>query len=477
VKINYEKAILIFLLLLVCYFPLFLHLDSLGLYIYDEARLAINAIEMVDKGEWLTTYFDGQPDLWNTKPPLMIWLQAACIKIFGIGELALRLPAAISGLLTILFVCYFCWKILRRKYLGIFAALVLLTTPGYLTTQVTRTGDYDALLILFTTIFLLTIFQWIQSDSAEKKNKLLIIAAGALSLAVLSKSIVGLLFLPVVMAWIIWKQKLPVLLKTSQFYFGIGIFLCLVGGYYGFREFYNPGYLEAVWQNEIGGRYLDAQEDHTGPFSFFFKRLWEVKFLPWLFFLPLSLVFVRKEPPQIRSFIYFLMIAALWFLLVVSFSTTKLEWYDAPVYPLLAIVVALSIENLFLFFQATFSSNKLALLIVFGLAIFGMPYKKIISTIYLPSHTHSVNFYSGFIKMIPQHKKFTIVNEGYNAHIQFYKRLYEDQGYEIKRKFPSQLVAGETAMICEDLVNEKVHANFNFEILEQWRTCRLVLIK
>ncbi|MBJ6109715.1 hypothetical protein JAO73_11875 [Hymenobacter sp. BT523] len=43
---------------------------------WDEARLAVNATEILQSGDWLITRYDGQPDLWNTKPPLFIWLQA-----------------------------------------------------------------------------------------------------------------------------------------------------------------------------------------------------------------------------------------------------------------------------------------------------------------------------------------------------------------------------------------------------------------
>jgi len=57
-------------------FLLFGHIEKLPLRQYDEARQAINAMEMVQSGNWLVTTYDGEPETWNTKPPLLIGLQA-----------------------------------------------------------------------------------------------------------------------------------------------------------------------------------------------------------------------------------------------------------------------------------------------------------------------------------------------------------------------------------------------------------------
>jgi len=58
----------------VVYFPLFLHLENLPLRIWDEARLAVSAYEMSHNGNYIVVHFDGKPEMWSTKPPLMIWL-------------------------------------------------------------------------------------------------------------------------------------------------------------------------------------------------------------------------------------------------------------------------------------------------------------------------------------------------------------------------------------------------------------------
>jgi len=50
------------------------HVATPVLQLWDEARLAVNATEMLQSGDWLVTRYDGSSDLWNTKPPLLIWL-------------------------------------------------------------------------------------------------------------------------------------------------------------------------------------------------------------------------------------------------------------------------------------------------------------------------------------------------------------------------------------------------------------------
>ena len=122
----------IILLAIIIYFPLFLHLTSLSVRVFDESRLALNAYEMLKTGNIVVTYYEGLPDMWNTKPPLMIWILAISIKIFGLNELALRLPAALAALATCFLLLWFARKVFQKFWLGCIAAIVLVTSNGYI---------------------------------------------------------------------------------------------------------------------------------------------------------------------------------------------------------------------------------------------------------------------------------------------------------------------------------------------------------
>ncbi len=473
----FKKILLGVLLLATCYFPLFLHLDSLALFSFDEARLALNAWEMHESGHFLVTTFQGEPDLWNTKPPLMIWLQVLSMKLLGVNELAVRLPAALAALATILVIGAYCWRILQRPTLGLFAILTLLTTPGYIHKHVSRTGDYDALLILWLTLFLLSCFQLTQTSESRRYNRLLRFTALWLALAVLTKSVAGLLFLPAVGIYFVWKKEWPRLFKTPAFYQALALFLGLTLGYYGWREVVQPSYLEAVWNNEWGGRYLQVLEDHGAPFGYYFENIWKEHFLPWLFFLPLAIALAWRSSRLDRTFLQFLLLAISSFLLIISLSKSKLEWYDAPIYPLLALVVGLGLEIVYVKIKTEWSTNTFLGLLLFSCAIFGMPYRTIFSKVYLPSHTKPMNQYGDFIEQLPQHRSYALVKLDYNAQLIFYEKWYRGKdNYDLKQKFPDQLRLGETAMLCGPEVRDSVQDRFKYEVLESWKSCELVKI-
>ena len=152
------KYIAYILLAVLVYFAIFWNLDYMPIRLWDESRLAINALEMYKNGNYIVTYFDGLPDMWNTKPPLMIWLQVLMFKAFGISVLSLRLPSAISALLTTIAILFFSIKYLKSFWFGFVAVFVLISIDGYIELHSIRTGDYDSLLTLFTTLSGLTYF-------------------------------------------------------------------------------------------------------------------------------------------------------------------------------------------------------------------------------------------------------------------------------------------------------------------------------
>jgi 4-amino-4-deoxy-L-arabinose transferase-like glycosyltransferase len=86
--------------------------------VWDEIRLANNTIEMVDTGNLLVTRYDGKPEVWNTKPPLQIWLEALSVKVLGIQSLAFRLPSALAALATVLLL----FRFARRQLDDLWAA-------------------------------------------------------------------------------------------------------------------------------------------------------------------------------------------------------------------------------------------------------------------------------------------------------------------------------------------------------------------
>jgi 4-amino-4-deoxy-L-arabinose transferase-like glycosyltransferase len=471
-KFMLRKGFGVAFLLIICYFPLFFHLDSLPIQIYDESRLAVNAVRMADNGNFLVPYFGKEPDMWNTKPPLMIWFQVLSYKIFGISELSVRLPSAIAGLFTVLFIGFFCWKKLKRPILGLAAMGVLLTTPGYISTHVTRTGDYDSLLILFMVLFLFTFFRFVHSEEKKERQKWIFLSAIWLSLAVLTKSIAGLFFLPAAVIYLFWNKQVLKTLKSKDIYLAAGLFLAIVLSYYGLREVYNPGYLKAVWENELGGRYFETLENNNAPFDYYFKNIWNERFKPWIFILPIGLIVGFYEKGITRKFVFFLSIAIISYLLIISSANTKLQWYDAPVFPLLAVISALGIEKISAFLNTRFKLNQALFLVI----LFAWPYFSTIKTLYKISDSNPAQHYGLFMRELTDLKEYTLVHVDYNSHIRFYQMMYNKKGDWIKEVWPSKLKAGDIAMFCEKEPKRVLKERFKYEILEESWGCILVRI-
>ena len=91
------------LVLLVVSIPIFSHLGEFPMQIWDESRLANNAIEMYETGNPIVVTYNYLPEMWSTKPPLMIWLQVLSLKAFGLNDLAFRLPSAFAAVFTCIF--------------------------------------------------------------------------------------------------------------------------------------------------------------------------------------------------------------------------------------------------------------------------------------------------------------------------------------------------------------------------------------
>src|SRR5512137_2327122 len=57
----------------------------------DESRFSGATLEMIRRGEWVVPYFNGEYRF--DKPPLIYWAQRVSFALFGVNELAARLPS------------------------------------------------------------------------------------------------------------------------------------------------------------------------------------------------------------------------------------------------------------------------------------------------------------------------------------------------------------------------------------------------
>jgi 4-amino-4-deoxy-L-arabinose transferase-like glycosyltransferase len=327
--------------LMLCAFFLFYRLDTLPIRQWDEARNAVSALEMLQNHNYIVRYFDRSPDYWDVKPPLLIWMQVLSLKFFGLNETAIRLPSALAALLTAVFVLLYFKRYHRSMIPAILAVLILVTSPGYMGRHVARTGDHDALLVLFTTAVLFLGFEFLYAK--RLRHKLLVGCAVGFFLGILTKSVAIFMILPglATMTFFFGRQKR--LLYSPAFHISLAVILLLTSGYYLWRESLQPGYFKAVWNGELFPRYFNASSDfNSGSFFYYMGLFFTERYPYWIYFMLASVAiipFIANH--KTKAFAVFLLINALMYLVVIS-AGTKNMWYDAPLYPLFATIIGIA---------------------------------------------------------------------------------------------------------------------------------------
>ncbi len=429
-----SNFIILFLLIASC-FAIFLNLDANYIFLWDEGTYAVNAIEMHKSGDYLVKTYGGGPDMWATNPPLVCYFQTLCMKIFGPGELAVRMPSALAALGVVLLIIRFSIKENLGLTFAVFAVLTLITSKGYITYHVTRTGDLDSVLIFFITGSIMYYYKFIEYE--DKKIKYLFIFGVFILLGYFAKGIACFMILPAFFIYTLVKNKTLYVLKTKQLHFLIIAILGLIFLYYYLRELRSPGYIAFAWKSEVGRWYTKVNPNHFKPFFYFVLRMYEKDFVYFFFFIPAFIIYFIFLPKgnvnKNKSAIWILSLFT--FLYIISKSSTKLEWYAAPVYPMLAIIMGLGIKSAFTINNySTVSSYVLKSVTV--LAFFTGPYISIIKDdLAKDPGWHDVKFGEALKRYnrIPSApKKIEMLITGYNGHAQFYANLYNDKfGYEI----------------------------------------------
>ncbi len=474
-EIYFRKSFKYLILAALMYMPIFGFLDTLPIRIWDEARLALNSYEMYKNGDYLVTHAYGHPDMWNTKPPLLIWLQVFFMKIVGVNELAVRLPSAIAAFFTSIALLVFSVKYLKNFWFGFIAVFVLITSQGYIGVHAARTGDYDALLALFTTLSGLLFFIFCE----KQKPKYLYLFFLFTALAVLTKSISGLLFMPALLLYSLYQKQFLSILKNKHFYIGLLSFLVIVAAYYLLREVNNPGYIAAVQKNELGGRYLNVIDEHQHGFWFYIDKFIDYRLSAWYLLVPPGiLIGLYTKNERIRKVSLFSFLMVLTYLLVISTAQTKLRWYDVPLYPYLALLIAVFIHYIFDLLQnfkpinKSLSVNITSYIFLFLIGI--APYREIIDKTFKPKEyiwdrdIYEIEYYlkdavKGKYNLDNQY----LLYRGYKVQNIFYLNILNDKGVKISFKDWKNLNSGDVAIACQDNIKNYVEEHYDFEVINK----------
>ena len=324
--------------------------------IWDEGRLVVSAMEMRHGGMGLVTTYDYHQDLWNTKPPLLIWLMTGSMAVFGPTEFALRLPSIISALGTVLLVMLFLYRITSSAAIAAFGGIALAASVGFFGEHGARTADYDALLTFFTTSYLMLLFFTVHRSRPPLRLLLLagLLGAGALMTKAMAGAVPGagfLLYLSIMRRW-------PRVIKNARYFLAALLALAPIALFLTLREQADPGYLHAMIYNDVSGRFNEALDDHDGPPWYYV----ETTFVSGLFSLgiagllsPLALPIAKG---RLRLAMIFSLCIAFGQLVVVTITSTKLIHYYLPAYPFVAIATSLGVHAMLVRFRIQAKSAK-----------------------------------------------------------------------------------------------------------------------
>ncbi len=365
-------------------FVLFDGLGAYPLFNPDEALYAEPAREMLESGEYITTYLNYVVRF--TKPPLCIWAMAGCFNVFGVTEFAARFFGAACGAILVGMTYLFLNRFAGRRC-ALLGSVALLTAPLFYGTS--REAITDTPLSMFMACAFMGFFAFYKTG----RSLWLWTAYSLLGLAVMTKGPVAVV-LPVLVLGAFHTIKGDLFKALAMYRPMVG---ALIVGAISLPWFVTEivvtkgAYFQEFIMRENFQRFTSVVDAHKHGWWYHVAAMFG-GFFPWSVFLPCAVA--RSVAPLIQAFnrgrsygpdlvrclattiggltvrqellIYSLCWAAVT-LVFFSASVSKLLPYTLPAFPALAILVALEID------AALSNNEKMRLLAPMGLlaCVFG----------------------------------------------------------------------------------------------------------
>lgn len=167
VRPRHEGKVRLALLLFVAtlYLPF---LGSFGLWDPWETHYGAVTTDMVETYDWVSPWWGykeqigteaKQGNFFFSKPILIFWTEAMCCRLFGRGELAIRLPMAILAMLAVLAIYLAMSKIWCRR-VGVLSAVVCATSPQFymISRQAQTDMPFVATMVIALSFLMLALF-------------------------------------------------------------------------------------------------------------------------------------------------------------------------------------------------------------------------------------------------------------------------------------------------------------------------------
>ncbi len=308
------------------------------LVVPDEGRYGEIGRWMLVSGDWLTPRLNGLP--FFHKPPLLYWLEAASLALFGVTEFALRVvPALHVGLMLV--ALYLAARAVGGERLARRAALMLGSSLGFLVGG--QYVNHDMLVACWIGVAIWCFaFAFLAGD--RPVPGLARWGFVACALGVLSKGLIGVA-LPglVLLLWLAATRQLRKL-RHLPWLSGLGLFAVLTLPWFVLVQRHYPGLLDYMFVHHQFNRYTAGSYNNPQPALFYLGAL-GVLFFPWLLFA----LAAHRRPALLASLPTALwLLCWIWLLAILLFFSiprSKLVGYMLPVLPPLALLAALGWER------------------------------------------------------------------------------------------------------------------------------------
>ena len=313
------------------------------------------ARNMLESGDWVTARLNGIAYL--EKSPLIYWMMAVSMKIFGVRDWAARIPLALGTVLLIVVTMRF-GKWAFGEVAGAYSGLVLSSCIGLW--LFTRIQIPDALLTLTITCAMWAFLRTLEEGGRKWPAAM----AASIGVGLLLKGLIAALF-PLAAMFVylavtrqLFNLKMWRMLRPLE---GVLVILIIAAPWHVLATLRNPPYLDFTMKSEPGQyhgffwfyifnehvfRFLNMRHPrdyNTVPRLAFwlFHLLW---LFPWSAFFP-AVAKLSYKPLDRAGRVRLLALCWAGFLLTFfTFSTTQ-EYYSMPCYPALALLLGSAIAS------------------------------------------------------------------------------------------------------------------------------------
>lgn len=325
-----------------------------------------NPVLPYDYKSWVSNH------IWLHKQPLPLWTMATSMWLFGVNEIALRLPSIILSVLGI-WLTFFIASYFFNKKIGYLAAffyslngLIIELAGGRVPTD-----HIDLFFLFFTELAIAFCIVFVQ----KQKTIFNVLAGLCIGAAILSKWLPALIVLPI---WLLIVTDSG-LFKPKQiiFQFLILIVTCVLVFMPWQIYIFNTFPLEASYEASFNVKHLtEAIEERTGPIYYFINKIrinyGELIYLPLLWFswktfknlkdkkrlailtwFLVPLIFFSIAKTKMQGYLLFtcpalfMITAEFWFILSDYRINHKMKWFfNLVLFLLIALPVRYAIERI-----------------------------------------------------------------------------------------------------------------------------------